>query len=271
LLGNYDEARQSIVAGERHFAALDRPLGRGQCLLLLSWIEHSEGVPERARRLTLEAREEFERTGYRLGTAQANASLAHVEHRLMNFHSAAIGALDALLAFESLRAPRGQAACRRLLAMIGIDVDDAELASENATYAVELYRSMDDPWGIMEATLLSCQIALMHHDTDNARTLLDQCADIVVEEPEPRQHYLLTRAWIEVELGDTPRALKTIHSASQVFDSPKRVGDHTVHILARLSRYKWSDEGYRTIQEWRSKLADRGPRPRMPSERGPLN
>jgi len=271
LLGNYDEARQSIVAGERHFAALDRPLGRGQCLLLLSWIEHSEGVPERSRRLTLEAREEFERTGYRLGTAQANASLAHVEHRLMNFHSAAIGALDALLAFESLRAPRGQAACRRLLSMIGIDVDDAELAAENATYAVELYRSMDDPWGIMEATLLSCQIALMHHDTDNARTLLDQCADIVVEEPEPRQHYLLTRAWIEIELQDAPRALKTIQSATQVFDSPKRVGDHTVHLLARLSRYKWSEEARLLIQEWRSKLADRGQRPRLPSQHGPLN
>src|SRR5690606_15325516 len=195
------------------------------------------------RRLTLEAREEFERTGYRLGTAQANASLAHVEHRLMNHHSAAIGALDALLAFESLRAPRGQAACRRLLAMIGLDTDDAEIAEENANYATELYQSMDDPWGIMEAKLLSCQIALMHHDTDNARTFLDQCADIVVEEPEPRQHYLLTRAWLEMELGDAERAFKTIQVASQVFDTPHRVGDHTVHLLGRLARYAWKDEG----------------------------
>ena len=81
----------------------------------------------------------------------------------------------------------------------------------------------------------------------------------------------LSRAWIEIELQDAPRALKTIQSASQVFDSPKRVGDHTVHLLARLSRYKWSEEGRLLIQEWRSKLADRGQRPRLPSQHGPLN
>jgi hypothetical protein len=41
---------------------------------LSSWVEHSEGAVERSRRLALEARGEFEQVGYRLGTAQANAS-----------------------------------------------------------------------------------------------------------------------------------------------------------------------------------------------------
>jgi hypothetical protein len=101
----------------------------------------------------------------------------------------------------------------------------------------------------------------MQHDTDTARTLLDQCTDIVVEEPEPRQHYLLTRAWIELELADAGRALKSIVSASQVFDTPSRVGDHTVHLLARLARFPWSEASKQRVEDWRSQLADRGPRP----------
>jgi tetratricopeptide (TPR) repeat protein len=260
LLGSYDDAREVIVAGERHFASLDRPLGRGQCLLLLSWIEHSEGAPGRSRRLTLEAREEFERAGYRLGTAQANASLAHVEHRLTNYHSAEVGAQDALIAFESLRAPRGQAACRRLLAMIGIDTDDTTMAEFHTAHATELYHAMEDPWGIMEAKLLACQLALMTHNTDDARTLLDECANITVEEPEPRQHYLLTRAWIEAELNDLERAAKSVEAASTVFATQTRVGDHTFHLLGRLARCPWSAQGRAVLEAWREQLQDRARR-----------
>src|SRR5690606_23333894 len=127
LLGDFEAARGYVASGEQNFAAIDQPLGRGQCLLLSSWIEHSEGAVERSRKLALQARAEFERVGYRLGTAQAHASLAHVDHRMLNFKSAQGGAQDALLSFESLRTPRGQAACRRLLAMLGVDMDEPDL------------------------------------------------------------------------------------------------------------------------------------------------
>ncbi len=139
-------ARGTIQRGERNFATLGQALGRGQCLLLLSWVEHSEGATERSRRLAQEARSEFERAGYRLGTAQADVSIAHVEHRLMNFHSAEIGALDALSTFETLRTPRGQAACDRLLAMIGLDTDDLDMAELHTERASQLFARMSDPW-----------------------------------------------------------------------------------------------------------------------------
>ena len=58
---------------------------------------------DRSRRLAQEARNEFERAGYRLGTAQADVSIAHVEHRLMNFHSSEAGAFEALQTFVPTR------------------------------------------------------------------------------------------------------------------------------------------------------------------------
>jgi hypothetical protein len=184
---------------------------------------------------------------------------------LTNYHSAEVGAQDALIAFESLRAPRGQAACRRLLAMIGIDTDDSAMAQFHAAHATQLYQAMEDPWGIMEANLLGCQIALMVHDTDNARTLLDECANITVEEPEPRQHYLLSRAWIEAELGDLERSAKSIEAASSVFATKTRIGDHTFHLLGRLARYAWPPEARRAMEAWREQLQDRGRRVLKPS------
>src|SRR5690606_22273568 len=102
--------------------------------------------------------------GYRLGTAQAHASLAHVDHRMLNLRSAQSGAQDALLAFESLRTPRGQAACRRLLAMLAIDMDEPDTAEKNAEWSARIYSDLDDPWGVVEAKTLMAQVALMKRD-----------------------------------------------------------------------------------------------------------
>jgi hypothetical protein len=243
-----------------HFEALGQSLGRGQCLLLLSWIDHSEGATERARRLTLEARSEFERAGYRLGIAQADASLAHVEHRLMDFYSAEQGALDALAAFETLHTPRGQAACERLLAMIGVDTDELDMAELHADHAVTTYRQLGDPWGILEATLLACQVSLARHDLDHASLLLHECSQIHVEEAEPRQHYLLTKAWLEFESGDPDAGFESIEAAADVFGPRSRVGDHTPHLLGRLSRLHWPEHALGRIDAWRALLNDRARR-----------
>jgi serine/threonine protein kinase/tetratricopeptide (TPR) repeat protein len=257
LLGNYEHAREYAQRSEKHFATLNEPLGRGQCLLLLSWIEHSEGATERSRRLTLEARSEFDKAGYRLGTAQADASLAHVEHRVMNFHNSERGARDALLSFETLQAPRGQAACERLLAMIGVDTDDLDMAELHSDRALKIYQELNDPWGIVEVKLLRCQTYLIRHRRDEARTLLDECANIVIEEAEPRQHYLLTRAWLEAESGDTDRAFDSVEAASDIFGQRLRAGDHTPHLLSRLSRYEWPAHAESRIDAWRALLNDR--------------
>jgi len=260
LLGNYDSARGVIRAGEQHFAELGQPLGRGQCLLLLSWIDHSEGLTERARRLTLEARTEFEKAGYRLGIAQANASLSHVEHRLMNFYSAELGALEALSSFEALRTPRGHAACERLLAMIGIDTDDLDMAEIHADLSWSVYSQMRDPWGLMEAKLLSCQIALARRDMQVAHERLMEAAGVSVQEAEPRQHYLLTQAWYYIDTGDPDKAYESLEAAAEVFGERSRAGDHTPHLLGRLSRKQWPEHARNRIEAWRALLNDKSRR-----------
>lgn len=260
LLGNHDRAREIARGGEEHFASVDQPLGRGQCLLVLSWVDHHEGATERSRRLTIEARGEFERAGYRLGLAQTDASLAHIEHRLMNFFSAAQGAQEAAGLFEGLRTPRGQAECERLLAMIGIDTDDPDTAELHAERALEIYSRMSDPWGAVEAKLLKCQAALSRGRLDIARSLLGEIQRIGVKEPEPKQHALLTEAWLAVESGDVEGASAALDAAADVFSDRSRVGDHTPHLLGRLSRLPWPDSAHARIEEWRALVNDKSRR-----------
>ncbi|HEY2405899.1 MAG TPA: serine/threonine-protein kinase [Polyangiaceae bacterium] len=260
LLGSYEDARRTIQRGERNFAALGQALGRGQCLLLLSWIEHSEGATDRSRRLAQEARAEFERAGYRLGTAQADVSIAHVEHRLMNFHSAELGALDALATFETLRTPRGQAACDRLLAMIGLDTDDLDMAEQYTDRAAKSFQHMNDPWGVIESKLLVAQIALVRHQNGKARVLLEEASRVTVEEAEARQHFLLTRAWLQIADHNSESALESLEAAADVFGQRTRAGDHTPHLLSRLARFEWPPHAMDRIDTWRSLLNDRSRR-----------
>jgi len=257
LLGNNERARQAIEQGEAHFARLGQPLGRGQCLLLLSWIDHSEGVTERSRQLAAVARAEFERAGYRLGIAQADASLAHVEHRLMNYYSAEQGAKDALNAFENLRNPRGQAACERLLGMIGVDTGDTDIAALHAERAERIYEQMGDPYGVLEAMVLQCQVALLGSNTVRARALLAKARTIRVEEAEPRQHYLLTQAWLELLDDNADRAVQSLEAGAAVFEQRCRAGDHTPHLLRRLARLDWPAHARARIDAWLTSL-DRG-------------
>jgi serine/threonine protein kinase/tetratricopeptide (TPR) repeat protein len=257
MLGHYDEARRAGELGERHFAELKQPLGRGQCLLLLSWLEHSEGMLERARRVASDARAEFGRCGYRLGMAQADASLAHVEHRLMNYYGAERGALEALNAFSSLKTPRGQAACARLLAMVALDTDDIDVAQSHAERAMELYSHLGDPWGTVEASLIACQVHLARHDLVPARELIERIRRDTGEEVEPRQHLLLTRAWLEMASGNVDQAFKAVDAAAEVFDQRSRAGDHTPHLLGRLSRYAWPKHALGRIEAWRTTLTER--------------
>jgi tetratricopeptide (TPR) repeat protein len=262
LLGNHEQARDIAREGEQHFASLGQALGRGQCLLVLSWVDHHEGATERSRRLTMEARAEFERAGYRLGIAQTDASLAHIEHRLMNYNAAESRAKDALGMFEALRTPRGQAECVRLLAMIALDTDDLNLAQANADRAAQIYTSMADPWGVVEAKVLACQVCLAHGDMEHARAILKDVQRTGVKEPEPKQHALLTEAWLSHLTGDVEGADTALEAASMVFSDHARVGDHTPHLLGRLSRFAWPSSARKRIDTWRAVVNDRARRER---------
>jgi hypothetical protein len=49
------------------------------------------------------------------------------------------------------------------------------------------------------------------------------------------------------------------------FPNKNRVGDHTVHLLARLSRYRWPPKGRELIESWRKAL-HRAPQLSGPSD-----
>jgi eukaryotic-like serine/threonine-protein kinase len=256
-LGRYEAARAYARSGDANFAGINDPLGRGHCLLLLGAIERADGAVERARQLSIEARTEFERSGDQLGLAETTLALALFEHRLSNFFSADRGALDALALFESLKIVRGHAACERLLAMIAIDTDNLDRGREHAQRAEQLCSEMRDPFGVVEARLLRAQASLARRDFPEARRAIMQAREISLREPEPRQHYLLTRAWFQLENGDPDSAQEALNAAPTVFEKPWQVGAHTLHVLTRLARLSWpNQETVEDIHEWRRVIQD---------------
>lgn len=251
-LGHYAQARHFAGLGAQHFAELKDALGRGQCLLVLSGVETADGAIARASQLTHEARQEFERSGYQLGLAEATARLALLEHRLGNFYNANHGAREALGLFESLQVARGQSQCDRLLAMIAIDTDHPRQGAVNAKRAEQFFVEMRDPAGVVEARLLRAQAAMALRDFDTARQALMSAREVSVRAPEPRQHYLLTRAWFQLESGDPGAAIEALNAAPTVFEKPWQVGEHTPHLLARLARLEWPRvQVIDDIEEWR--------------------
>ncbi len=257
LQGDYARASSAAQRGADHFAAQGRPLGRGQCLLLSCWIAHSEGRTSRARRLTLEARSELERSGYRPGLAETTLLLAHIEHRLSNFFGAMREAQEALALFEALGMPRGAASCERLLAMIAIDTDDLDNAQVHGGRSLRLYQMLVEPTGQTEGQLLLAQVHLARGELAEARALLEGVSSKFGEERGPKQHYLLSEAWLELEQGDVDQAHRALGSAANCFAELCQAGEHTSQLLARLSRLRWpGTEALDLIEEWRRAIDD---------------
>jgi hypothetical protein len=175
----------------------------------------------------------------------------------MNYFSAERGALEARTVFETLRTPRGEAACDRLLGMIGIDTDELEMAEAHGERARRVFAELGDPWGVVETKLLLCQVALARGDLLRAERLFEECQRVSIEEAEPRQHLLLTRAWLEAEKGTLEPALRSIEAAASVFGPKTRAGDHTPHLLSRLSRFQWTTAARERLDTWRGALNDR--------------
>jgi serine/threonine protein kinase/tetratricopeptide (TPR) repeat protein len=261
-LGDMATARTHVEHGQAHFASLAQPHGRGQCLLLLGAIEQAEGQVERARRRTVEARTEFERAGYRLGSALADLSLARVEHRLSNYHSAERGAQDALATFFALGTAQYQADCERLLAIIGIDCDDAQLAANHIDRFAEICRKTLDRGSELESLVLRAQLGLIRHEPKLASESLARARRVAVVEPEPKQHLLLTDTWLALEQNDAERAYERLSAASTAFREIHVVGDHTPQLLARFSRYHWSETARVELENWRAAIAEKSRRAR---------
>jgi hypothetical protein len=192
-----------------------------------------------------------------LGAAHADITLAHIEHRLQNYYSAETLVREALDTVQTLRILRAQGGCERLLAMIGIDTDDATMAHEHAEKAAALYGELGDPWGIVESDLLKCQVCLMQRDAVQARSLWSKCAEVAMQEAEPRQHLLLSQAWLEYVAGNPEAALEAIDAAARVFGGQAEVGDHTPHLVARLARLPWPKSSRARIDAWHLALSHR--------------
>jgi serine/threonine protein kinase/tetratricopeptide (TPR) repeat protein len=257
LQGNYERARRAAQSGANHFAAEGRALGLGQCLVLLSWIAHSEGSAKRARRLAFEARDALEGSGYRPGLAETTLLTAHIEHRVSNFYSALNNAQEALSLFEALGMPRGKASSERLLAMVAIDTDDLDNAHIHASRSLRLCQAISDPCGEIQATILLVQVHLARRELTMAKELMPPFKDVTALEPGPKQHFLLTQAWLSLDSGDPAAALRSLKEATSTFGTLSQAGEHSTQLLARLSRFNWpDDEALDLIEEWRRAIDD---------------
>ena len=105
--------------------------------------------------------------------------------------------------------------------------------------------------------MITCQVHLARHELAHARELLARVARDTGEEVEPRQHLLLTRAWLEIASGHADEAFNAVDAAAAVFDQRSRAGDHAPHLLGRLTRYAWPKHALGRIETWRTALTER--------------
>jgi serine/threonine protein kinase len=249
LLGEHARAREVLnEASQRCDAAFDM-LGGAQCFILLAMIETAVGGFRRARDLLIHARQAFDAIGYRLGIAQCDVVLGHADHRAEEMADARARALSARAAFRELMNPRGEAACERLLALIAIDTDDLAAGGAHAAVAAKIFERLQDPWGDLEARLLLAQVALARAD-DDARTLVQDCERIVLDEAEPRQHRHLTLAWLAQIEERWQDAANEIDRARAAFGDKTRCGDHTPQLLRRFARMKWQGASSGKVAQW---------------------
>ncbi len=251
--GEHDSARTWLRQAARHFSKLADSLGRGRCLVLLGLTELANGKLPRAKQMIDDAVEEFERMGYRLGVAECEVAMGHLAHRTDLLDEALARAERARKMMQDLKNPRGEAACQRLLAMIAFDAGDLMRSREHALAASALYDQMGEPRGQVEASLLLAQVALA---TKNpvAAELIRACEAIGLVEAETRQHLALSKSWLSYAEDHLENATNELKLARLAFGDPRRTGDHTRQLLARLSQLTWPKESRKLLDDWRTDL-----------------
>lgn len=261
LLGNHEQARKHLEKAIPPLEQAQDVLGRGQCEVLLSFIELGVNNLQASRQHLLTARQEFDRIGYRLGTAQCDVVLAHTDHRDGEVQAARARGQNALASFRLLGVPRGQAAAVRVMAMAALQAGELSDAQQNALTAIELYEQLGDPWGIAEGQLLVAQVALARSDPEAAALL--KAVDIdSVQEPEPRQHWHLTSAWLAAQQGDFELALQHLHQAKHTYHDG-RLADQALQLAARVQALRWPEAYKQRLSEACLKP------PQPPSEKPP--
>ncbi len=262
LLGDHARARATLKKAVERCTEAGDIMSRAQCLILLALIEEAVGAYQRGRTLLSDARTEFDGIGYRLGIAQCDVALGHADHRAFDFASSRARTLAARASFREVQNPRGEAACERLLAMIALDADDYDASDAHARVAFKIYERLQDPWGELESRLLLAQVALARGDA-KAESLVAACDRVVLDEAEPRQHRHLTRAWLAQQQKRWADAATELDAARGVFvvSSPEgggarmaearsRTGDHTPHLVLRLSKLTWQGGARATLDSW---------------------
>jgi tetratricopeptide (TPR) repeat protein len=273
LLGDHARARTTLKKAFDRCSEVGDVMGRAQCLILLALIEEAIGGFQKGRDLLADARTEFDGIGYRLGIAQCDVALGHADHRAFDFAGARARALAARASFREVQNPRGEAACERLLAMIALDADDFDAADAHARVAFKIYERLQDPWGELESRLLLAQVALAKGDA-RAEALVAACDKVVLDEAEPRQHRHLTRAWLAQRQQRWTDAVQEIEAARGAFlvSSPEGggvraaeargpTGDHTPHLLRRLSQLEWVGPALGIVESWLQNIEAAGGQP----------
>jgi tetratricopeptide (TPR) repeat protein len=258
LLGDYESASVRLAHAARGFRIAGEPLSLAQCILVQARAEMAAGRLSPTRDMLTQARAEFLELGYALGLAQVDLALAQVAHNDDQHREALTRALTTGQRFQALGSVRGMTDSARLAAIAAFDLGDLPTASEQAREAYALATDgRVDPWGQVESSSVLAQVALAEGDLASATDYVSVAQSVVLDDAEPTQHRELTAAWLHLAAGRIDDALTSLVAARAAFSDPRRAGDHTPQLVARLLDLARGTTAEPMLAEWRATLRAR--------------
>jgi tetratricopeptide (TPR) repeat protein len=241
------------------FQAAGELLSLAQCTMVRARSEMAAGRLAATQQYLTEARAAFAELGYALGLAQVDLALAQAAHSANQHVQALERALVTKSRFEALSSVRGRTDSARIAAMAAFDLGRFEearrLAEEARLLASDEQRV--DPWGKVEATSLLARICLVSGDAKGASTWLREASAVKLDDAEPTQHRELTQAWLHLAERRYAEVVTAVARARRAFSDPRRAGDHTPQIVARLLELARSTPAEQPLQVWHSALQKR--------------
>jgi serine/threonine protein kinase len=259
LLGHYDSAIERLANAAMGFQATGELLSLAQCTMVRARAEMAAGRLGATQQFLTEARASFAELGYALGLAQVDLALAQASHSANQHTHALERALTTKARFEALGSARGRTDSARIAAMAAFDLgrlDDARrLAQEAHALASDEHRS--DPWGKVEATSLLARVCLVQNDTKEAAVWVREATAVKLDDAEPTQHRELTVAWLHLAERRYAEAVTAVARARRAFSDPRRTGDHTPQVVARLLSLARGTPAENPLLVWHSALQKR--------------
>jgi serine/threonine protein kinase/tetratricopeptide (TPR) repeat protein len=259
LLGHYDKAIERLANAAMGFQATGELLSLAQCTMVRARSEMAAGRLAATQQYLTEARATFAELGYALGLAQVDLALAQAAHSANQHIQALERALVTKARFETLSSIRGRTDSARIAAMAAFDLGRFEearrLAEEARLLASDEQRV--DPWGKVEATSLLARICLATGDTKGASAWLREASAVKLDDAEPTQHRELTQAWLRLAERRYVEVVTAVARARRAFSDPRRAGDHTPQIVARLLELARGTPAEYPLQVWHSALQKR--------------